>query len=306
MNLPTPLLHVGYTKGGSTWLQKFLFQNADAGFAMVDRRRFVDIFMRPHPLDFDPSRIAAELQPLFEEASGPHLTTVVSEEGLSGDPHSGGWGAKELAERLYALFPESRVLIVIREQRDMIASTYKQYVRVGGACAPADCLQPPTHEYSIHWFDFDFFNYHRLIGLYHRLFGRDRVLVLAFEEFQRDPDTFATRLLRFVDLPPAEALPFDEMVKVALSPYAVAVKRRANLFGPPTSVNPRPLSIPFVHGALSAALHLQRFVPRRVDDRLDRRLERTIDALIGDRYVDSNRLTRELTGLDLGSLGYMS
>ena len=304
MTATSPLLHVGYTKAASTWLQKCLFNDAGSGFAMVDRRRFVDVFMRPHPLDFDPCRVSTALGPLLAEASGPGLTTVISEEGLSGDPHSGGWGAKDLAERLHAVFPDSRVLVVIREQRDAIASTYKQYVRVGGACTPEACLQPPTHEYSIHWFDFDFFSYHRLIELYQALFGPDRVLVLTFEEFRRDPQSFAARLFGFVGRAPVEGLPFERRMNTALSPFALTVTRWGNFFGPATSVNPRPVSIPVVRRAFGAVRRVERFVPAAVDDRLGRRLERTVETLVDDRYRESNRRTAELIDANLASYGY--
>jgi len=47
---------------------------------------------------------------------------VLSAERLSGNPDSGGYDSVHVAEYLAATFPEARVLIVIREQADMLVS----------------------------------------------------------------------------------------------------------------------------------------------------------------------------------------
>ena len=57
---------------------------------------------------------------------------MVSFPRLSGHPYSGGYDSRMIADRVAEVFPEARILIVIREQRSMIVSTYKQYVNAGG------------------------------------------------------------------------------------------------------------------------------------------------------------------------------
>ncbi|MGH9246590.1 MAG: hypothetical protein ACRD29_20225 [Acidimicrobiales bacterium] len=298
-----PLLHVGYAKAASTWLQRFLFDNGAAGFGAVDRRIILERLIHPHPFDFDARKALEELRPHLGEASARGAVPVVSAETLCGNAHSGGRDAKELAGRLHTLFPDSPVLIVIREQRAMIASTYKQFVRVGGACPPAWYLQPPPDR-RVPGFDFDHFAYHRLIAHYRELFGGELVLVLPFEEFRIAPDEFARKVIEAAGGALRDELPFSTRVKGALSPYAVAVRSRLNLVDRPTSVNPRPVSIPPLGVGLRAALRLDRLVPDAVQMRLDRRLRGTVERLVGDRYCESNRITAELTGLDLASYGY--
>jgi hypothetical protein len=72
--------------------------------------------------------------PEFERCERGGLIPMVSSERLSGNPHSGGYDSAVLAERLHQVFPGARVLVMIREQRSMILSSWAQYVRVGGAC----------------------------------------------------------------------------------------------------------------------------------------------------------------------------
>jgi hypothetical protein len=47
------LLHVGYHKTGTTWLQKFLFNNGDYGFVSpMSIKDMMDFIALPNPLDF--------------------------------------------------------------------------------------------------------------------------------------------------------------------------------------------------------------------------------------------------------------
>ena len=82
------------------------------------------------------------LQRIVDEGLSP----VVSFERFSGNPFSGGYDSKEIADRLVQVFPDARVLVVVREQRSMIVSTYKQYVREGGALPPSKFMLPPDIE----------------------------------------------------------------------------------------------------------------------------------------------------------------
>jgi hypothetical protein len=60
---------------------------------------------------------------------------------------------------------------------------------------------------------------------------------------------------------------------------------------------------PLVRSRLLAKLALERatFVPRRLDARSKARLRQVVAEAIGDRFVQSNRRTAELTGIDLAS-----
>ena len=184
------LIHIGYHKAGSSWLQQHLFDRESAGFGWLGKsarnpvRRFVD----DDPLDFDPAALRAELGPLLDRQRGRGLLPVVSMERLSGHPFSGGYDCKEIADRLVAVLPEGRVLVVVREQRSMIVSTYKQYVRAGGAARPEQFLDPPrSKSRRVPWFDARYFEYDRLLRHYVELFGAERMLCLPFEQFVSSP-----------------------------------------------------------------------------------------------------------------------
>ena len=56
----------------------------------------------------------------MKRAAESDSTPVLSAERLSGNPHSGGYDSLQTAERLHRLFPQAKVLVVVREQTEEI------------------------------------------------------------------------------------------------------------------------------------------------------------------------------------------
>src|SRR5262249_44700832 len=135
---PRILIHVGFAKAGSSWLQEELLprvRNARVIARTAVRREF----LVPSPLAFDAR--TARRSVLGRAAD----RALISEEELAGNLHTGGLhGAmsREIAERLARAFPEAHIVIVVRNQIDMIASAYKQYVESGGTGSIHRFLRP--------------------------------------------------------------------------------------------------------------------------------------------------------------------
>lgn len=53
--------------------------------------------------------------------------------------------SKEFAERIYSAFPRARIVIVIRNQLDIIAAAYAQYIKQGGTHKPEHFLYPSLY-----------------------------------------------------------------------------------------------------------------------------------------------------------------
>lgn len=301
---PSPLLHVGYHKTGTTWLQTGLFAESSRGFARPWRSGPIRAaLVRPTAFAFDPSRAAADFEDGLREAAAAGLVPVISDERLSGSPHAGGYDSAEIARRLHHTFPTGRVLIVVREQRRAILSTYRQYVRDGGVASLAGWLHPrnPDELPQLAWSHWE---YHHLIRLYRELFGPERVLVLAFETLARDAAGFSERIARFaaaqaevpVGAPPAGS------ENRALGALTTAIKRRANRWLVRNSLSPgAPL---YVKDHERRFESLDRLLPRALSSPLERRWRQRVEQAVGDRYAASNRATAEVTGLDLAAFGY--
>ena len=178
------LLHVGYHKTATTWLQNSLFQPAHGFHWVLDHAETFDHLVMPHGLAFDAPAVG-DLLAARRGAGGAGHVDVISLEALVGNPFYGGRESEAYAARLAEVAPDARILFTIREQVAMIASVYMQYLRRGGTLSIARFL---AGEEIGGYFGFDalHFEYDRLVGLYQRLFGVENVHVLPLETIARD------------------------------------------------------------------------------------------------------------------------
>ena len=240
------------------------------------------------------------------------LIPALSHERLAGTPHSGGYDNKELANRIAQVFPEGKVLIIIREQKSIIASTYKQYVRNGGVCSLLHYLYPPRSDGRIPLFNFEYFEYHRLIRYYIDLFGSSNVLVLPYELFKDKPPDFVSKIIRFAGAEVSgnvvKGLPYSIKQHAGLSGFSIGIKRYLNrVVARSDTVNPQVI-LPI---SRSQELLLERFieniaslVPSVFERALDEKLAVTVSKMVDDRYKKSNDLVDEMLGLGLKKYGY--
>jgi Sulfotransferase domain len=308
------LLHIGYHKTGSKWLQKSFFQKRANGYAWLGHQRTPIVWdiVRTPALEFDPVPLRRAFEPMLEDAREQGLLPVVSFERFAGHPFSGGYDSKEIAHRLHELFGNARVLIVIREQSDVIVSAYKYYVLRGGASSVEGFVEPPAQDWArVPLFDLRYYEYHHLIRHYQRLFGTERVRTLAYEQFTADAASFVRQIADFTGRPlPEDAfarLDFDVRRNASPSAVAISVSRRLNRLVHRSDLNPAPLFESALADRLAKRANprkLERFVPEGLGRSADRRMKAHVKDLLGDRYAASNRVTQELTGIDLAAWGW--
>jgi Sulfotransferase family len=310
------LIHIGYHKTATSWLEHLIFDNPESGFRWFHKKsRMAPVhrFIRDRPFEFDAEAVRAEFEPLIEEAEAEGLKPVVSFGRLSGHAFSGGFDSKMIADRLKAVFPEARILIVIREQRSVIVSTYKQYVKTGGLCTLEHFLEPAKDDWRIPEFDYRYYEYHHLIRHYQTLYGRGSVLVLPYERLVRDPRGFVATIAEFAGRPMSDdvldRLPYDQRSTVAKPALMLGVSRPLNRFGVPTDLNPEPLPGPTALVELPKTMRRwelwEQPLVQKLAARSERRLRVRVAEAVGDRYVASNRQTAAITGIDLGAYGWM-
>jgi len=310
------IAHVGYHKTASSWLLHEFYNEPATGFQALDkksRKAPVHRIIRDPPLQFDAASVRAAFDPLFAKAEAAGLVPVVCYARLSGHAFSGGYDSKLIADRVREVFPEARIVIVIRDQRRIIVSTYKQYVNAGGICTLEHFLEPTTENRRIPPFSYSFYEYDHLIAYYQSLYGRESVLVLPYERFPAEPRAFVSAIAAFAGLTLSDEvldnLPFEHRSTAARPALWTDVMRSFNRFGPRSDLNPEPL---FESSPLAALRkHLRHKHTILTSPRLDalaarreEQLKARVSELVGDRYAASNRRTAELTGLDLAAHGW--
>lgn len=247
----------------------------------------------------------------FKQARQNGLIPVLSAERLSGNADSGGYDTKEIANRLAAAFPQGKVLIVIREQKNMILSTYKEYVRMGGPARLVEYLHPLEYgKGRLPLFDFAYFEYQFLLSHYASLFAKDKLLVLPFELFVSEPGEFVRQILEFAgssystnDL---KSLPFKQMERRSLSAFATEAKRRLNFLFAEDRVNPAAL---FPNQEKDRKLRkkldrLEHHAPSFLRRRFEERFRKIVADAVSDRYRSSNQMVQQMFNLDLARFGY--
>jgi hypothetical protein len=210
------LLHVGYGKTGSTYLQKeWLPRHPQLAFR------------------YDTFGGATTTSTFVEQAlrcTAPPRYYVLSEEQLgAGFPAGRGYlpivtGEPVTAEsgrrmrenqarvcRLLAdLFPQARVLLVTRGFESALRSIYSEAVRLG---YPRDCAAflRDHRPHLLQWLDIDY-----LVDLYTKAFGRSALCLLPFELLREDAVRFVRTLERELGLDPHDVP--TERVHASLTP----------------------------------------------------------------------------------------
>lgn len=298
-----PLLHVGYHKTATTWMQRRLFQPVHGYRQMATHREISDLVVRPLGRDFDPAAMRAHVAAGMAGLE-PGEVPVLSSEILSGHPFLGGRESDAFAARLKAIFPQARILISIRAQMRILPSVYMQYVLRGGTM-PYDLFFAGTTEPGYFGFVPEHFEYDRLVGLYGELFGAENVHVLTQESLRADIDAAAAQLAAFAGATRFARLSDKDRDATGVSypEYAVPVLRRINHVQTST-MNPRPIvSIGKTPGGLYGAagwLMRRPFVARLLGD--PRPVTAHVRRTFAGRYDASNARLRALvgSGIDLG------
>ena len=302
-----PVVHIGYHKTATTWFQEEVYPKA-ISHRWIPRALARDSLLKPYGCSFDAGKTRARLS----DDADPR-PPVICEENLSGYIHNGGLHglmAPEAARRIKATFPDALVVIVIRGQPEMIASTYVQYVRGGGTFGVRRylfggrwSLGALQHPYKAPRFDFGHFEYDRLVAYYDTLFGSENVLVLPYEELCRSPEAFLATLACQAELEFEGEPPSRKRSNVSFGRFTIAVARLLGLFTSRSVVNKTVLlSIPGFY-------EIRRLVLKGLG-RFDRAA--SAKAILGQEhlagiqrhYVESNSRLLALRGLKLRELGY--
>jgi hypothetical protein len=191
------LIHVGYPKTGSKYLQGWFAAHPAIAFDPVGIGGCRDVYELVRQAAAPASQIRCRVTS-FEGLATPDeraglLRPDQPWEGRRPDPAA----AERVCATLAALFPNALILLVTRGFRSILLSGYSQYVRGGGRRDFYVFRPPDPAEAGRAW---QSWNYDALIETYERAFG-DRLIVLPWELLRDDPASFTAELERRLGLP---------------------------------------------------------------------------------------------------------
>ena len=222
--------HLGLHKTASGTLQRQFFPACSKLNLLTTLdptvRKFVHAVTRKDPLYFDPQEA---LSLLAGRVRGDRVN-LLSNESLSGPPYAGvaegGLDHRSpVLQNLRAAFPDARAVLVLRRQDSLARSLYRQYLKRGGTAKVdrffglATDLQPPM-------MSLDRFCFSPFVRCVFESFG-SRVLVLTFEQFLRDQQSFLEQLCRFIGVERPD-LKLDSENATRMGPAGMEVTRLLN------------------------------------------------------------------------------
>lgn len=295
------LIHPGFHKTGTTYLQNVVFADNSLFRQPWSRGFLYDHIIDPHEFSFDAQAARAAFAAAHTGDAGGQLT-VLSEEGLCGNPFNGAREAGNHARKLQSIFADAHILITVRAQPGMLRAVYIQYLKAFGRRSPANFYHPPRYpEFSA--FDPDIYQYHRLADCYAALFGQERVLVLPQELLQRNEAAFIKALGDFTGRtldwsPPKQE---DAHVRnISPSPSGVPFLRLGNHFAP-SAFNESGMS-----SALTRTGDALRSIAYRKTPFFRNKSSEFHEAIqkFSGHYGDSNSQLQKYCPVDLRGLGY--
>lgn len=202
-------IHIGLPRTATTFFQQYIFPNLpEISFYGVETAHYSDAFNKLQYSDdsfYNPA-VFDDLLTSFQEKN-----ILISNEYLSGQSTYLNHGNRTtIAKRLKHLFPDGKVLIVLRNQIDLLQSLYAinvqwketkaidNFIWSNNANLDSGGASPSYYNTSESYESLDGYDYNSLIKLYKDNFAN--VTVLLFEEFVQKPELFAKKLADFFEV----------------------------------------------------------------------------------------------------------
>lgn len=296
----TPILHLGFAKAASTTVQEIIFASHPDVETETDRTDAVqqvrDVITR---LRYDELR--QPIQPLT-----PASATSAVHSHLYINAQNWAWAtscnAEAAATYLQRAFPTAKTVLVIREQREYLASYYLHEVMCGrfpksasiDQFVDATCFRGTSALlYAL--------DYGSKVRILEQVFGRDNVVVLPYELLRQSFDGFCATLFDGLGLAhleraamkrPAEASGADSSQMMA----------RANVIG---YWRTRLGVLPNVRLGRFVPSGLYRGVYARLVPRYEPRISDATWQEMREEFQPGNQWLTAHRGLDLGRFGYV-
>lgn len=211
-------LHVGFPKTATTTLQNNLFCNLQdfdiigQPFSRdnIEMQRIVQSITDCESMEYKHENVCGQFGPFLTDRS----KLLISEEAFStGSSLSGRVDRMEIAFRLAKLFPDAKILIVLREQKSIIKSVYLQRLKIDPnfnlGFNEWFCKNiAESHKENI----FQYFFFDKFICLYENFFDLKNVKVLLFEQFLHEQNFFFAEIFDFLGIDDEERKALKNLV----------------------------------------------------------------------------------------------
>ena len=286
------LIHIGYPKTATTWFQNNFYPFV-SNFNYCDREDLKRelIFL---PFNTKTPDISIFIKP---------GNNILCEEMLIGSIQNGsmhGLLMEKTAFRLKEVVRDGEIVLFIRNQFDLIISSYFQYLRTGGTLSLKKFLFPKRKINSVNqlnMFDFSFFQFDRIIDFYISVFGSDKVHVFFYEEFRENQQEFVEKFANKFNMEITKSKLDFSYRKSSFPVWLVPIVRFLNAFTNQSILNKYYIiHIPGVYGFVKRLITFFSSGNNGKSKGLASKVNKEIHRNISEYYQRSNRRLIELFG----------
>ena len=117
----------------------------------------------------------------------PECNYIFSDDAICGGLFDNGYNTIDTVKMNH---PDAHIILVIRNQKSIINSSYRNFIKTGGTWKfPRFAKEIMNHN------KYDYFT---TVSRYFELFGKDKCLVLVYEELIKDPDSYIEKVVSFI------------------------------------------------------------------------------------------------------------
>ena len=326
------ILHVGMGKTATTYLQKSVFPHIKDIYytnrwkddPIGDFARKIKI-INPVLIDIEREKVV-----IHEFLSSLKSKTVLfSDEGLFGSAWENFNNNYYTTIFLKKVFPDAKVLMIIRKQTEWLESSYNYAVKLGySVTADKYCnykngvfgdFRSLTGLVNV---DIKQLNLYAFSNYYKKLFGKENVLILPYELFKINNNLFLDIIYKYFDIEPY----YPKKIKrknMAFSYWSINIaiflnKFLVRSFNPIGFIKEKPFlkffqknahkSIIYkILGAISIKLSLRSFLKYTVDKISSKKfklLDENKSSIVMQYHKEFNEKLSDEIGIDLESYGY--
>lgn len=299
------LVHVGFPKCASTAMQRHLFNDRNLGFVAPLGEQTIHLLEHCRAIDtFEFDKSLPLIQKQYEAAMDQdvNIINVFSHEHIFLRPYAGESTVREGIRRLKAIFPNAKFLLIIRNQKSIITSSYREFLRSGNTATFREFIgdRPKRLGYQKGICRIYDFRYDALITHMYQKLGKENVIVFPFEELKKNslPSTlgayFPAQILSNVPKSSFE-LPQERSKRNGDFLVLPFFNRLRKPFDQETRLNR------LIYGAAAIVAGA---IPPKFSQRLDKKYSDLYEQHLGSFFTESNAATSKLLGKNLSELGY--
>lgn len=200
------LLHVGFPKTASTWLQYYLQESQRINYIgkHVDKDRWASEEMKSVRTSLQGLREPysfSEVQDIIEKTIkvNPELPFVLSDEVLAKPWKDNPEWSTDYARLLHTYFPDAKILLTIRKQSDIACSLYRKHVQNYGL---ASLSMKEWFDSGAGSHDVDFWRRWDLLEYYQGLttFFSGSITVIPYEMMRSAKEEYCSMITQFFDI----------------------------------------------------------------------------------------------------------